>query len=157
VADAGHRPGLRAGAAHNAPADDPVLSAQLAVAAAWNAGEGKSAPDPQLAAAALVAARRADDPVLIGDGLNAAAEGERVAGKYQRARELAAERHRLISRLSRHDVRAGYEISDSSSITLAVAAGDLPGALSMADLAAGNPLVADQPVTLFRRVIALAV
>jgi hypothetical protein len=43
-----------------------------------------------------------------------------------------------------------------AGITLAVAAGDLPGALSMADLAAGNPLVADQPMTLFRRVIALA-
>lgn len=47
-------------------------------------------------------------------------------------------------------------ISDSSSITVAVATGDLPGVLSMSDLAAGNPLAGDQPMTLFRRVIALA-
>jgi hypothetical protein len=143
-------------AARSAPADDPVVAAQLAAAAAWNAGEGKAAPDPQLAAAALAAARRAGDPVLISGGLDAAAEAERAAGKYQEARRLAAERHALISRLSRDDVHAGYEISDSSSITVAVAAGDLPGALFMADLAAGNPIAADQPMTLFRRVIALA-
>ena len=62
----------------------------------------------------------------------------------------------MTGRLSRHDVRAGYEISDSRSITLAVAAGDLPGALSMADPAVSDPLAADQPMTLFRRVIALA-
>jgi predicted ATPase/DNA-binding CsgD family transcriptional regulator len=147
---------LLAEATRSAPADDPVLCAQLAAAAAWNAGDGKAVPDPRLTAAALVAARRADDPVLISGGLDAAAEGERAAGRYQEARKLAAERHGLISRLSRHDLRAGYEISDSSSITVAVAAGDLPGALSMADLAAGNPLAADQPMTLFRRIIALA-
>jgi predicted ATPase/transcriptional regulator with XRE-family HTH domain len=147
---------LLAEAALIAPAEDPVLAAQLAAATAWNARPEKSTPDPRLAAAALAAARRADDPVLISGGLDAAAEAERAAGRYRQAHKLSAERYRLIGRLSRHDIRAGFEISDSRSITLAVAAGDLPGALSMADPATSDPLAADQPMTLFRRVIALA-
>jgi predicted ATPase/DNA-binding CsgD family transcriptional regulator len=147
---------LLAEAARIAPVDDPVAAAQLAAAAAWNAGAEKGIPDPQLAAAALAAARRAGDPVLISGALHAAADVARAAGKYRQAHTLSVERFQLTSHLSRHEVRAGFEISDSRSITLAVAAGDLPGALSMADLASGNPLVGDQPMTLFRRVIALA-
>ena len=119
-------------------------------------GPEKAAPDPQLAAAALAAARRAGDPVLISGSLDAAAQAARAAGKYRQAHKLSVERSQLQGRLPRHEVRAGFEISDSRSITLAVAAGDLPGALSMADLAASNPLAGDQPMTLFRRVIALA-
>ena len=76
--------------------------------------------------------------------------------EYRQAHTLSAERNQLIGRLSRHDVRAGFEIGDSRGIALAVAAGDLPAALSMADPAASDPLAADQPMTLFRRVIALA-
>jgi predicted ATPase/DNA-binding CsgD family transcriptional regulator len=147
---------LLAEAARIAPADDPVAGAQLAAAAAWNARAEKATPDPQLAAAALAAARRAADPVLISGALDGVAEAARAAGKYRQAHKLSVERSQLVGRLPRHEVRAGYEISDSRSITLAVAAGDLPGALSMADLAVGNPLVGDQPMTLFRRVIALA-
>ena len=147
---------LLAEASRIAPAGDPVLAAQIAAATAWNARAEKSTPDARLAAAALDAARRAGDPVLISGCLDAAAEAERAAGRYRQAQKLSMERHQLIGRLSRHDVRAGFEISDSRSITLAVAAGDLPGALSMADPATSDPLVADQPMTLFRRVIALA-
>jgi len=147
---------LLAEASRIAPAEDPVLAAQIAAATAWNARAEKSTPDPRLAAAALGAARRAGDPVLISGCLDAAAEAERAAGRYRQAQKLSMERYQLIGRLSRHDVRAGFEISDSRSITLAVAAGDLPGALSMADPATSDPLVADQPMTLFRRVIALA-
>ena len=147
---------LLAEAVRTAPAADPVSTAQLAAATAWNASPEKTAPDPQLAATALAAAQQADDPVLISGGLDAVAAAERAAGHYHAARERSAERHDLISLLSRHDLRAGYEISDSSDITTAVAAGDLPGALSMADLAARDPIAADQPMTLFRRIIALA-
>jgi predicted ATPase len=147
---------LLAEAVRSAPADDPVLAAQLTVATAWNARVEKATPDPSLAAAALGAARRTDDPVLISGGIDAAAEAERAAGRYRQAHQLSVERHQLIARLSRHDIRAGFEISDSRSITLAVAAGDLPGALSMADPATSDPLAADQPMTLFRQVIALA-
>jgi predicted ATPase/DNA-binding CsgD family transcriptional regulator len=147
---------LLAEAARIAPADDPGAAAQLAAAAAWNARVEKATPGPQLAVAALAAARHAGDPVLISGALVTVAEAARAAGRYQQAHQLSVERAQLTGRLSRHEVRAGYEISDSRQITLAVAAGDLPGALSMADLAAGNPLVADQPMTLFRRVIALA-
>lgn len=143
-------------ATHLAAAADPLVAAKLAAAAAWNAGEELSEPDLRLAETALAAARRADDAVLISSCLSAAAEAERAVGRYQRALELSAERHQLIVDLSRHDVRAGFEISDSRDITLAVAAGDLPGALAWADPATSDPLVADQPMTLFRRVIALA-
>jgi hypothetical protein len=48
---------LLAEAERLAPADDPVAAARLAAAAAWNAQAEKAAPDPQLAAAALAAAR----------------------------------------------------------------------------------------------------
>ena len=147
---------LLAEAARIAPVDDLVTDAQLAAATAWNAGAEKATPDLQLAAAALAAARRADDPVLVSGALDAAAEAARAAGHYRQAHQLSVERAQLTSRLSRHDVRAGFEISDSRSITLAVAAGDLPGALALADLAAGDPLAGDQPMALFRRVIALA-
>ena len=147
---------LFAEAARIAPTDDPVAAAQLAAAAAWNARTEKATPDAELAAAALAAARRASDPVLTSAGVDAVAEAARAAGKYRQAHELSVERYQLVGRLSRHDVRAGFEISDSRSITLAVAAGDLPGALSMADPASSDPLAADQPMTLFRRVIALA-
>ena len=143
-------------AARIAPADDLALTAQLAVASALNAGAEMATPDMRLAAVALSAARRASDPVLISCGLDTVAEAERAAGRYCRAHKLGVERYQLMGRLSRHDVRAGYEISDSRTITLTVAAGDLPGALSMADNANSDPLAADQPMTLFRRVIALA-
>ncbi|HEY2638716.1 MAG TPA: LuxR C-terminal-related transcriptional regulator [Streptosporangiaceae bacterium] len=146
---------LLAEALQIAPDADPDLAAQLAAAVAWNAGEETSTPDLRLAEAALAAARSAGDAVLISSCLDATAEAERAVGRYQRASQLSAERHRLVGGLSRHDIRAGYEISDSRSITLTVAAGDLPGALSMADPATSDPLVADQPMTLFRRVIPL--
>lgn len=147
---------LLAEAVRIAPADDPALAARLAAAAAWNARPEKTTPDPGLATAALAAARRAGDPVLISGGLDVTAEAERSAGRYRQAYKLSQERHQLIGCLPRNDIRAGYEISDSCSISLAVAAGDLPGALSMADPASSDPLAADQPMTLFRRVIALA-
>ncbi len=147
---------LLAEATRIAPVNDPGAAAQVAAAVAWNARAEKATPDPQLAAAALAAARRAGDPVLISGALDAAAEAARTDGQYRQAHQLSVERASLIGRLPRHEVRAGFEISDSRSITLAVAAGDLPGALSMANLAASNPLAGDQPMTLFRRVIALA-
>jgi len=147
---------LLAEAARIAPADAPVLTAQLAAASAWNAAAGRAALDQQLAAAALAAARRLGDPVLISGGLDAAAEAERAAGRYRAAGKLNAERYELIGRLSRHDIRAGYEISDSCVISVALAAGDLRGALSMADRAVGDSIAADQPMALSRRVVALA-
>jgi predicted ATPase/DNA-binding CsgD family transcriptional regulator len=147
---------LLAEAARIAPADDPVLTAQLKAASAWNAAAGKAAPDPQLAAAALGSARHLGDPVLISGGLDAAAEAERAGGRYRAAGRLNAERYELIGRLSRHDIRAGYEISDSCVISIALAAGDLPEALSMADRAVGDSIAADQPMALSRRVVALA-
>ena len=61
---------LLAEAVRTAPAADPVSTAQLAAATAWNASPEKTAPDPQLAATALAAAEQADDPVLISGGLD---------------------------------------------------------------------------------------
>ena len=139
-----------------APADDPVLAAQLAAATAWNARSERSMPDGRLADAALAAARQVGDPVLLSGCLDAAAQAEIGAGRYNIARQLGAERHGLVRDLPRYDLRAGYEISDSRSITMAVAAGDLSGALAMAEAATSDAIAADQPMTLFRRIIALA-
>jgi hypothetical protein len=147
---------LLAEAERIAPVDDPGVAAQLAAAAAWNDRAEKASPDPHFAVAALAAARRAGDPVLISGALAANAEAARAAGQYRQAHKLSVERYQLTGRLDRHEIRAGFEISDSRSITLAVAAGDLPGALSMAEPTSSDSLAADQPMTLFRRVIALA-
>jgi hypothetical protein len=94
--------------------------------------------------------------VLISGRLDAAAEAERAAGRYRQAQKLSAERHQLIGRLSRHDVRAGFEISDSRSITLAVAVGDLPGAPVHGRPGHQRPARRRSADDAFRRVIALA-
>jgi predicted ATPase/DNA-binding CsgD family transcriptional regulator len=147
---------LLAVAARLAPEDDLVCAAEIMAASAWSAGARRSTTEPRLAREALSAARRSGDPVLISGGLDAAADAERAAGRYRAAGELNAERYELIGGLSRHDLRAGYEISDSCIISVALAAGDLPGALSMADRAVGDSIAADQPMALSRRVVALA-
>jgi hypothetical protein len=96
---------LLAEAERIAPVDDPGVAAQLAAAAAWNDRAEKASPDPQFAAAALAAARRAGDPVLISGALAANAEAARAAGQYRQAHKLSEERYQLTGRVDRHEIR----------------------------------------------------
>jgi predicted ATPase/transcriptional regulator with XRE-family HTH domain len=134
-------------AARSAPAGDPVSAAYLAIAAAWTAQPEKTVPDPGLAPAALAAARRTGDPVLITGALDAVVGGLDAGGRLRDAHRVNAERARLLDRLPRHDPRAGVEVVDTFHMLteIATTAGDLPAALATARLAAVDDIAAGQP------------
>jgi predicted ATPase/DNA-binding CsgD family transcriptional regulator len=139
-------------AARAAPADDPAVAAQLAVARAW---VGEAMAGQQQAADGLVAARRTGDPVLISGALDAAVSAAERVGRLREAHRLNSERARLLSRMPRHDPHCGHEIVDIFHMMtgIAVAVGALPDAL-VAGLAIGEddiaggwpPMTASKPV-----------
>jgi predicted ATPase len=124
-----------------APAGHAVAGAYLAAAEAWNATGVKTIPDHELAWAALRAARAADDPVLIVAALDAVIMGEAGAGRFREAQRLGRERIEQFHRLVRHDPRTGIEIIDTLHVgpLVAMAAGDLAGAVAAAQLASDDP------------------
>lgn len=125
-----------------APPGDRLVAAYLAAAEAWNATGQKTAPDAELARVALEEARDADDPVLIAGAIDAVCSGYGVTGRFREAHRLSDERLRLFDRLPRHDPRIGLEIIDTLHVVplAAVAAGDLPRALTAARRAWDDPL-----------------
>lgn len=134
--------GLLEEARRVAPPGDRLVAGYLAAAEAWNATGQKTAPDAELARAALEAARAADDPVLIAGAIDAVCSGYGVTGRFLEAHRLGDERLRLFDRLPRHDPRIGLEIIDTLHVVplAAVAAGDLPRALTAARRAWDDPL-----------------
>ncbi|SDM31481.1 Predicted ATPase [Streptomyces sp. cf386] len=125
-----------------APPGDRLVAAYLAAAEAWNATGQKTTPDAELAQVALEKARAADDPVLIAGAIDAVCSGYGVAGRFREAHRLGDERLRLFDRLPRHDPRIGLEIIDTLHVVplAAVAAGDLPRAVTAASRAWDDPL-----------------
>jgi predicted ATPase len=132
---------LLAEARRTAPSGDAIVGAHLAAAEAWNATGVKTIPDQELAWDALRAARASDDPVLIVAALDAVIMGEAGAGRFQEAQRLGRERIEQFHRLVRHDPRTGIEIIDTLHVgpLVAMAAGDLEGALAAARLASDDP------------------
>ena len=133
---------LLAEAKRAAPPADRLAAAYLAAARAWNATGRKTTPDAELAQQALRAARTAGDPVLISAAIDAVTSADGAAGRFRDAHRLSRERIRLFDRLPRHDPRIGLEIIDTLHVTplVAVAAGDLPGAIAAARRAWQDPL-----------------
>ncbi|MFI9461082.1 ATP-binding protein [Streptomyces xiamenensis] len=133
---------LLAEARRVAPPDNRLVTAYVAAAEAWNATEQKTTPDARLAQRALDTARAADDPVLIAGAVDAVCSGHGVAGRFREAHSLSEERLRLFDRLPRHDPRIGLEIIDTLHVVplVAVAAGDLPRAVTAARRAWEDPL-----------------
>ncbi|MCU4749720.1 MULTISPECIES: ATP-binding protein [unclassified Streptomyces] len=125
-----------------APPDNRLVTAYLAAAEAWNATGQKTAPDARLAQRALDTARAAADPVLIAGAVDAVCSGHGAAGRFRAAHSLSDERLRLFDRLPRHDPRIGLEIIDTLHVVplVAVAAGDLPRAVTAARRAWEDPL-----------------
>lgn len=125
-----------------APPDDRLVAAYIAAAEAWNATGQKTVPDAELAQAALESARAAADPVLIAGAIDAVCSGYGVTGRFGEAHRLSGERLRLFDRLPRHDPRIGLEIIDTLHVVplAAVAAGDLPGAVTAARRAWDDPM-----------------
>jgi predicted ATPase/DNA-binding CsgD family transcriptional regulator len=134
-------------AAATCPAGDPVGSAYVAAAAAWTAHPEKTVPDPALSDDALAAARLTGDPVLISGALDAVVNVLDASGRIREAHRMNAERAKLLSRLPRDDPRAGTEIVDTFHMVTAIAVtvGDLPGAVSSAEMAQGDDIAAGQP------------
>ncbi|MGJ6969899.1 ATP-binding protein [Streptosporangium sp. G11] len=124
---------------------DLLVAAHLKAAAAWTAGPRKFDPDPALAEAAVAAARRAGDPVLLSAALDAVAIAARAAGRRDKSYRISRERLSLLTAMPRHDPHAAPEILDTHQVTCEAALdiGDLRAAGSAARLAAADELVGD--------------
>ena len=154
--------------AATATADDSQVTALLATASAWEHGERRIGADTTLAHAAVDAARRSGDPVLIAGALDALCVAAGNAGRLREARKYALERLDLVAPLPRHEPYAAAEIVDAYHVaaTTAVATGNLPAALpeyqdlpalvSGAGDAAGDLLAGDRSYLWLPRVIRLS-
>ena len=112
----------------------------LATARAWQAG---AAP-----AAAIEAAHDAGDPTLLQGALDSANSAAARQGRLREAYRIARERLDLLPTLSRHRPADGIEMFDlfHSVSVCALAVGDLPGALAIADRATEqDPVNRDYP------------
>ncbi|SCL46534.1 Predicted ATPase [Micromonospora citrea] len=127
--------------------DRPTVSACLALARAWTAGGQWRAPDPQLAAAALAAARSAGDPVLVSAALEAVSVAATTAGRLREAHRVTGERIALLPSLPRDDPYAGVEIVDALHMAAgcAIVAGDLRAALAGALRVTHDDLLSNHP------------
>ncbi|HEY3732619.1 MAG TPA: LuxR C-terminal-related transcriptional regulator [Streptosporangiaceae bacterium] len=134
-------------AARHCPVDDAVGMAYVKAADAWTAQPEKTVPDPVLSRVALEAARAAGDPVLICGALDAVVVGLDHRGRIREAHQANMERVQLLEQLPRHDPRAGNEIADAFHMVTAIAvtAGDLPDALSFAQMARDDDIASGQP------------
>lgn len=134
---------------------DPVVAAGLACAAAWSATPEKLTPSPDLAEAAVVAARANGDPVLLIAALDAVRTAATAAGRSRNAHQITSMRLALLDRLDPDDPRAAAEIEDTLALacTDAVAAGDLPAARRAARLVMDDELLGDHPYLTASKVI----
>ncbi|MFG3713747.1 ATP-binding protein [Micromonospora sp. NPDC049460] len=125
----------------------PAVAACLALATAWAAGGQWRDPDPDLAAAAVAAARAVGDPVLVSAGLEAVSAAATKARRLREAHRVAGERIALLPTLPRDDPYAGPEIVDAlhMAATYAIAAGDLRAALAAAHRVQQDDLVSNHP------------
>jgi hypothetical protein len=130
-----------------APPGDVVAVAQLTAADAWTETRIVDVPDPAPFRAALAAAERADDPVLISAALDALGSMQVMNGHFVRTQELAARRLALMSRLPAHHPRAGSEIHDilHMAVENAITAGEVSLALEAAVRFGDDRLVAAAP------------
>jgi predicted ATPase len=134
---------------------DPTVAASLAAAAAWTAATVNLVPDPSLAEAAETAARATGDPILITASLDAVRTAATALGRLREAHRVSTERFRLLPLMDRDSPRAAAEIEDTFNVasTDALAAGDLPAALSIARLAQQDDLVGNHPYLSTSKVI----
>ncbi|GIH15997.1 ATP-binding protein [Rugosimonospora africana] len=111
---------------------DPRVAAQLAIAAAWDRRGRRHDPDPELAGQALTATRASDEPLLASATLDLMATVAVSAGRLREAHLISTERAKVLAHLDRDDPLAGPEIVDGLHMVAvyAIAAGDLPTALS---------------------------
>jgi predicted ATPase/DNA-binding CsgD family transcriptional regulator len=141
-------------AEHLADSEDPHVAALLVAAKAWDHGNRRTEVDPQLAVEAVTAARRSGDPVLIAGALDTVVIVAGGAGRLREAKGYAEERLELVEPLPRHEPYAAAEITDAFWVasTTAIATGDLPAALAIAERAAEDPATDHPYVALPRQI-----
>jgi predicted ATPase len=132
---------------HVAPPGDPAAEAQLAAADAWTGTRTVEVPDAEAFTAALGAAERADDPVLISAALDALGAMQVMGGHFAKTHQLGAQRLALLTRLPAHHPRAGTEVHDILHMAAenAITAGEVSFALETARRFADDEVVAAAP------------
>lgn len=130
-----------------APAGDLGAAAQLAAADAWTGTRTVEVPEAEMFDAALAAARRADDAVLVSAALDALGSVSVMNGYFARTHLLAGQRLELVARLPAHHPRAGSELHDilHMAVENAVTAGELSFALETARRFDDDELLAAAP------------
>ena len=129
------------------PPDDLAAAAQLAAADAWTQSRIVEVPPAAAFDAALAAAERADDPVLISAALDALGSMQVMNGNFAVMHELGARRLDLLARLPLHQPREGAEIHDilHMAVENAITAGHTEFALETALRFGNSELVAAAP------------
>src|SRR5262249_46657062 len=127
--------------------DAPAVAARLAAAAFWTTYARTAAPDPERAEAALAAAGATGDPVLISGGLDALGTVNLRAGRLRQARELAREQLTLLNAMDHHHPYPAPEILAAFHVAWlsAFVGGDLPAALSTAEMIMRDDLLGSHP------------
>jgi len=149
-----HLNGLLADAAGS----DPAVSACIAVARAWLAGPHPGAPDTELAAAAVPAARATGDPVLLSSALCAVATAALLDGRLREAHRITGERLQLLAAMDRNDPYCAPEICNTygRACLYAIMAGDLHSAVAAAQAGIDDDLLRNTHITASRMVVPLA-
>ena len=131
-------------AARVAPAQDPVVQAQLLTAQAWTSTRLVDLPDPALFRLAFEAARDADDPAVMSSALDGLGASLLMSGRFTETFRVSEERRSLLARLPAHLPRAGSEIHDvvQMAVENAVSAGELPVAAETAPILGDETMVA---------------
>jgi hypothetical protein len=126
---------------------DPVAATRLAIAAAWNAGPQKLAPDRALAEEAVTAARRTGDPLVVSAALGALRGAAVVDGRLQDAHRLSTERLALVPAFDPTEPEGAAEIEDVLAVACAdaVAVGEVAAALDVAGRILEGDVHGDSP------------
>ena len=129
------------------PAGDESARAELLAAKAWTGTRTAEIPGTAEFEAALDAARRAGDPVLVSAAFDALGAANVMEGQLSQAHRIGTERLALLAGLPEHSPRAGAEILDILHMATenAVTAGELSFALETAHRFDDDKLVAAAP------------
>ncbi|MDT4971445.1 MAG: hypothetical protein QOG22_1588 [Pseudonocardiales bacterium] len=138
-----------------APSSDPVVTAHLTQALAWNESSEKTSAGRALSEQALAAARAVDDPMLISGALDCVLAAYVGPGHFRDAYPLARERLALVERLPRHVPGAALEIIDVVHMANehGIAAGELPASLATSRAAQTDDIVNVQLHTALSKVV----
>jgi predicted ATPase/DNA-binding CsgD family transcriptional regulator len=129
------------------PGDDDVVRARLAIAKTWYEGPATMHPDEQLAHAAVDAARRTGDPLLISAALDSVRHAVAPSGRVGEMVRAGAGRVEQAGRMSTSNPLHAPELEDlyCNSNYDQIAVGDIAAATELARIVLDNDLQGDYP------------